>query len=105
MAAESSVVLSKPAISMALRPIPAHGWPSGLPNLLRTELRPWSATRFGLIQAAIWLAALNGFLALPLWLAPLLDSSERAEIQAAEGGALTLGLMEGAASDTTLDLT
>jgi ABC-2 type transport system permease protein len=93
MAAESSVMLSRPATSMALHPIAAQGWTSGLGNLLGHELRPWFATRFGLIQAAVWFAALNGFMALPLWIAPILDPNEQAAMQAAEGGPLTLGLM------------
>ena len=49
MAVETSVVLSHPAMSVALRPIAAHGWTSGLGNLLRHELRPWFGTRFGLM--------------------------------------------------------
>jgi ABC-2 type transport system permease protein len=39
------------------------------------------------------LAALNGFMALPLWIAPMLDPTEQAAMQAAEGGPLTLGRM------------
>jgi ABC-2 type transport system permease protein len=92
MAAESSVVLAQSATSTSLRPIAASGWTSGFGNLLRHELRPWLRTRFGLLQAGIWLLALNGFMAVPLWLAPLFDPRERTDLQA-EGGALTLGLL------------
>jgi ABC-2 type transport system permease protein len=92
MAAETSVILSRPTSSAVLRPVAAHGWTSGFGNLLRHELRPWFGARFGLLQAAIWLVALNGFMAVPLWLAPLLDPRERPD-QQAEGGALALGVM------------
>jgi ABC-2 type transport system permease protein len=92
MAAETSVVLSHPAMSIALRPVTPHGWTSGLGNLLRHELRPWLGTRFGPIQAVIWLVALNGLMAVPLWIAPLLDPRERSQMQT-EGSAFELGLM------------
>jgi hypothetical protein len=91
MAVETSVVLSHPAMSVALRPIAAHGWTSGLGNLLRHELRPWFGTRFGLIQAGVWLVAVNGLMAVPLWIAPLLDPRERSQMQT-EGSAFELGL-------------
>ena len=91
MAAETSVLLSRPAPNATLRPIQAGGWTSGLTNLLGRELRPWFATRFGLLQAAIWLLALNGFMAIPLWLAPMFDPREQAALQAEEGGPLALG--------------
>src|SRR5262245_2920410 len=92
MAAESSVVLSTPLAASDLRSVTASGWSGGLGNLLQHELRPWVRTRFGLIQAVVLLVALNGFMALPLWLAPRIDSSERAALES-QGGALTLGLV------------
>jgi ABC-2 type transport system permease protein len=69
------------------------GWASGLGNLLRNELRPWMSTRFGLIQAAVWLFVVNGFLALPLWIAPMIDPTEKNIQVSAGGNPADLGVM------------
>jgi ABC-2 type transport system permease protein len=77
VAANTVSLSAHPASSTGLRSIQPAGWASGLGNLLRNELRPWVSTRFGLIQAAVWLIVVNGFLALPLWVAPLLDPTQK----------------------------
>jgi ABC-2 type transport system permease protein len=48
----------------------ARGWRLGFDNLLRKEQRRWWKTRRWLIQSGIWLALLNGFLALLLFVFP-----------------------------------
>jgi ABC-2 type transport system permease protein len=58
-----------------LEPIHASGWTSGLTNLLRKELHAWWGTRFWLLQAAIWIVILNGFLIFPLWILPELAAA------------------------------
>jgi ABC-2 type transport system permease protein len=92
MAAESTIVISSPATHAALRSVPSTGWSSGFANLLRHELRPWLSTRFGLVQAVVWLVAVNGLMALPLWIAPRFDAGEQSAIES-QGGPLTLGLL------------
>src|SRR5438132_398910 len=44
--------------------IQSHGWSSGFANMLRKELRDWWRTRFWVVQSLIWLAVLNGLVAL-----------------------------------------
>src|SRR6185503_8108480 len=93
VAANTASLSARTATPAALRPMQPAGWASGLGNLLRNELRPWMSTRFGLIQAAVWLFVVNGFLALPLWIAPLIDPSEK-NIQVSAGGSpAALGVM------------
>ena len=48
----------------------SRGWWSGFGNLLAKEGREWWETSRWLIQAAIWLLVLNGFIALLLWVFP-----------------------------------
>lgn len=53
-----------------LRPVRDRGWRSGLAILLRKEHRQWWGTRTWWVQALVWLAIINGLLALMLWLVP-----------------------------------
>ena len=92
MVANAITLNARAESATPLRRVQPGGWRSGLGNLLRNELRPWISTRFGLIQVAIWLVVINGFLALPLWIAPLLDHSERADIEQ-HGGPYELGIL------------
>jgi ABC-2 type transport system permease protein len=73
---------------VALDIIHESGWSSGLGNFLGKELRAWWATRFWLVQAAVWLAVVNGILIMVLWVAPATDPN----MQLPEGGLLVLGL-------------
>jgi len=50
----------------SLQLVTERGWRSGLGNLLRRDLRVWWGSRFGLVQAIIWLVALNGIWAIIL---------------------------------------
>src|SRR5947209_8702270 len=91
--AATSMTLDAPLVpTTLLRRVQPGGWSSGLGNLLRNELRPWLSTRFGVIQVAVWLVIINGFLALPLWIAPLLDQSGRRQVQK-PGGPYALGML------------
>ncbi len=63
-----------------LQRINERGWRVGLANLLRKENGEWWGTRTWLVQAVIWLAIINGLLAMILWVAPAQSR------QAAEAG-------------------
>lgn len=90
--ATNTITLHSPSITQThLRTVQPSGWTSGLGNLLRHELRPWWSTRFGLIQAAVWLFAINGFLALPLWIAPLFED-KGVVVDMESGGPFQLGM-------------
>ena len=60
----------------------AHGWRSGFTNLLRAENGRWWKSRRWLVQSAVWLAMINGILALTLWTEPAgsRDSFEALEL-------------------------
>jgi ABC-2 type transport system permease protein len=72
------------AANADLLPVRESGWRMGFANLLRTELGAWWRTRTWWVQALIWLAILNGMLALMLWGVP---DEEVAEPGAAPGSA------------------
>src|SRR6266542_2129972 len=76
------------ANALPLRPIQPAGWTSGLANLLRKELRAWWGSRFWLVQSAIWLAVINGIIALILWVGPATEP----ELQVSAEALLTTGL-------------
>lgn len=59
--------MSTPSI---LIPVRATGWRSGFVNLLSKELGAWWRTRGWLIQTIIWVAILNGILAMLLFAVP-----------------------------------
>ncbi len=44
-----------------------YGWRTGFANLLRKELRDWWGTRRWLVQSIIWLAIINGIIAIILF--------------------------------------
>jgi ABC-2 type transport system permease protein len=72
----------------SLRLIQPRGWTSGLGNFLGKELRSWWGTRFWLIQAAVWLAIVNGILVIVVWVGPATD----ADMKLPEGGVMAMGL-------------
>jgi ABC-2 type transport system permease protein len=74
--------------TMSLDVVRAGGWTSGLGNFLRREMHTWWGTRFWLIQAAVWLVAINAIPAMVLWVAPATDPNR----QVPEGGLSVLGL-------------
>ncbi len=53
-----------------LQRIDRQGWRVGFGNLLRKENGAWWGTRSWLIQAVIWLAIINGLVAMVLWMVP-----------------------------------
>jgi ABC-2 type transport system permease protein len=48
----------------------------------------WWGTRFWLIQAAVWLAIVNGILVIVVWVGPATD----ADMKLPEGGVMAMGL-------------
>jgi ABC-2 type transport system permease protein len=74
--------------ALPLRALPPSGWTSGLANLLRKELHTWWGTRFWLVQSAIWLAVINGLMAMILWVGPATEP----ELQISAEALLTTGL-------------
>ena len=51
----------------ALIPVQQHGWQRGFSNLFRAEMSGWWKTRRWWVQSIIWLAVVNGILALTMW--------------------------------------
>src|SRR5437764_5770407 len=72
----------------SLRLVQPRGWTSGLSTFLSKELRAWWGTRFWLVQAALWLAVVNGVQVIVLWVGPATD----ADMKAQEGGLMATGL-------------
>jgi ABC-2 type transport system permease protein len=58
------------ATNAELIPVRERGWQMGFANLLRKELGAWWRTRMWWMQALIWLAILNGMVAMMLWGVP-----------------------------------
>ncbi len=56
-----------------LTPSTGNGWLSGFGNMLRMENGKWWGTRQWLTQALYWLLAVNGIVAMPLLVAPIMD--------------------------------
>lgn len=56
-----------------LTPTMGNGWLSGFGNMLRMENGKWWGTRHWLTQALYWLLAVNGIVAMPLIVAPMMD--------------------------------
>jgi len=59
-----------------LYPVRERGWRRGFTNLTRKENHSWWRTRKWWVQSLIWLAIINGFFAIMLWLVPLQDPEE-----------------------------
>jgi ABC-2 type transport system permease protein len=76
------------ANTLSPRVIQPSGWSRGLGNVLRKELHSWWGTRFWIIQAVIWLVAINAIPVMVLWVAPATDPN----MQVPEGGLIALGL-------------
>ncbi len=55
---------------MELQPVTTEGWRSGFGALFRRESRRWWGTRRWVVQAVMWAALLNGFLAFGLFVMP-----------------------------------
>ncbi len=68
-----------------LLPVRERGWRMGFANLLSKELGAWWRTRLWWIQALIWLAIMNGMVAMMLWVVPNTQPPEAAEARAAAG--------------------
>ncbi len=60
-----------------------HGWRQGYNNLLGKENRAWWGTRRWLVHSLVWLAIVNGFLFLMLWVVPASDPQESLPLEAA----------------------
>jgi ABC-2 type transport system permease protein len=55
------------ATNAELLPVRESGWRMGFANLLRKETGAWWRTRTWLFQCLLWMAILNGLLAMLLW--------------------------------------
>ncbi|TVR93923.1 MAG: hypothetical protein EA416_04295 [Trueperaceae bacterium] len=64
--ADVPAATSTSAAAAPLERVTEHGWRRGFANLLRKELAAWTRTRTGWVQVVVWIALLNGLLALPL---------------------------------------
>ncbi|HET6444462.1 MAG TPA: ABC transporter permease [candidate division Zixibacteria bacterium] len=68
------------ASAQILHPVTEDGWRAGLPNLVRKENDQWWHTRRWWIQSLLWLAIINGTLAIGLWVMPVVDPDLRLEV-------------------------
>lgn len=75
------------ASNSVLQAVPERGWLQGFGNLTRKENRRWWRTGQWLWQTIIWLALVNGMLALVIIVAPRAEAAE-AQRQASEGRAV-----------------
>jgi ABC-2 type transport system permease protein len=78
-----------------LQPVRETGWRSGFANLLSKETGAWWRTRGWLIQTIIWVAILDGILAMLLFVAPSAEANGAEGIDHAESTIvfLTMGLI------------
>jgi ABC-2 type transport system permease protein len=78
-----------------LLPVRETGWRSGFANLLSKEAGAWWRTRGWLIQTIIWVAILDGILAMLLFAAPSAEAAGAEGIDHAESTIvfLTIGLI------------
>ena len=67
----------------ALVTVEEHGWRQGFNNLLGKENQAWWGTRRWLMHSLIWLAIVNGFLFLLLWVVPASDPEEAPPLEVA----------------------
>lgn len=56
-----------------MQPVTDQGWRKGLSNLLRRENGLWWHTSRWWIQSSVWLAIINGTLAIGLWVVPIVE--------------------------------
>lgn len=63
-----------------LHPARDQGWLQGFNNLFRNENRKWWKTRMWLVQTLIWLAIVNGMLALVIVVAPQADAAQSGSV-------------------------
>lgn len=76
------------ASNSALIAVKDRGWLNGFDNLFRSENRHWWGTWQWVIQALIWLAIVDGMLAMITLAAPKIDAAQaNQEIRAAQAGA------------------
>mgnify|MGYP000918236450 CR=1 FL=1 len=77
------------ASNSSLQAVPERGWLQGFGNLTRKENRRWWRTGQWLWQTLIWLALVNGMLALVIIVAPQAEAAEAqrrtGEVSAVEG--------------------
>jgi ABC-2 type transport system permease protein len=76
------------ANTASLRLVQPRGWTSGLGNFVARELGGWWTTRFWMIQAVIWAAAINAIPVMVLWVAPATDPN----LELPHGGLYAQGL-------------
>jgi ABC-2 type transport system permease protein len=62
------------AARQGLLPARGSGWLAGFNNMLAKELGEWFRTRRWLWQLLIWVIIIDGFIALPLFILPVLVS-------------------------------
>jgi ABC-2 type transport system permease protein len=67
----------------SLQPVRESGWLQGFRNLLRKENQAWWGTRKWWINALVWTAIINGFIALILWVVPATDPEEAIDFEGA----------------------
>lgn len=60
----------------ALVAVKDHGWMSGFSNLFRRENQQWWGTWQWLIQVLIWMAIINGMLAMVTLAAPKIEAAQ-----------------------------
>lgn len=76
------------ASNSALIAVKDRGWLNGFDNLFRSENHHWWGTWQWVVQALIWMAIVNGMLAMVTLAAPKIDAAQASqEIGAAEAGA------------------
>jgi ABC-2 type transport system permease protein len=63
-----------------MQPVSGSGWRRGLVNLLQKENDQWWRTRRWWIQSLLWLAVINGTLAVGLWIVPLVEPDLQLEV-------------------------
>lgn len=76
------------ASNAVLNELPDRGWLNGFSNMFRKETHAWWGTWQWVIQVAIWLAIVNGMLAMVTLAAPRIEAAQsRQEINDAEAAA------------------
>lgn len=83
------------ASNSSLIPVKDMGWLNGFPNLFAKTNHQWWRTRQWLVQAIIWMAIVNGMLAMVTLAAPKIEAAEASrEIAAEEAGVAREGLAQ-----------
>jgi ABC-2 type transport system permease protein len=76
MTAQTNTQMTRDLMQSArqgLLPARGGGWLAGFGNMLNKELGEWFGTRRWLVQALVWIAILDGMVALVLFVLPLLE--------------------------------